>query len=66
MEGYAMQDSSTSPGSVLQFRQDLQGKLRDGVRRAIETVLEEEWLAALGADAHERTAGRPWSRHGTI
>jgi len=66
MEEYAMQDSSTSPGSVLQFRQDLQGKLRDGVRRAIETVLEEELLAALGADAHERTAGRRGYRHGTI
>ena len=61
-----MQDSSTGPGSVLQFRQDLQTKLRDGVRRAIETVLEEELLAALGADAHERTAGRRGYRHGTI
>ncbi len=61
-----MQDSSTGPGSVLQFRQDLQTKLRDGVRRAIETVLEEELLAALGADAHERTAGRRGYPHGTI
>jgi putative transposase len=61
-----MQDSSTAPGSILQFRQDLQTKLRDGVRRAIETVLEEELLAALGADAHERTVGRHGYRHGTI
>ena len=58
-----MQDSSTAVGSVLQFRQDLLTKLRDGVRRAIETVLEEELLSALGADAHERTAGRQgWAR----
>ena len=43
-----MSDSSTALSPVLQFRQDLQTKLRDGVRRAIETVLEEELLAALG------------------
>ena len=52
--------------TVLQFRQDLQTKLRDGVRRAIETVLEEELLAALGAAAHERLSGRRGYRHGTI
>lgn len=50
-----MQDSSTAPTAVLQFRQDLQAKLCDGVGRAIETVLEEELLAALGADDHVRT-----------
>ena len=43
-----MQDSSTALTAVLQFRQDLQAKLRDGVRRAIETVLEEELLASGG------------------
>lgn len=43
-----MQDSSTPLTAVLQFRQDLQAKLRDGVRRAIEAVLEEELVAALG------------------
>ena len=52
-----MQDSSTALSPVLQFRQDLQAKLRDGVRRAIETVLEEEILAALSADAHGRSPG---------
>jgi transposase-like protein len=66
VEDYAMQDSSTGPTSVLQFRQDLQTKLRAGVRRAIETVLEEELLTPLGADAHERTARRRGYRHGTI
>ena len=53
-----MQDSSTARTSVLQFHQDLQATLRAGVRRAIEVVLEEELLAALGATAHERTVGR--------
>lgn len=61
-----MPDSSTALSPVLQFRQDLQTKLRDGVRRAIEIVLDEELLAALGADAHERTSGRRGYRHGTI
>ena len=61
-----MADSSTALSPVLQFRQDLQTKLRDGVRRAIETVLEEELLAALGAAAHERISGRRGYRHGTI
>jgi transposase-like protein len=61
-----MQDSSTSPGSVLQFRQDLQATLRDRVRRAIETVLEEELMAALGAETHARTPGRRGYRHGAV
>ena len=60
-----MSDSSTALSPVLQFRQDLQTKLRDSVRRAIETVLEEELLAALGAAAHEPYIGaaRVSSRH---
>lgn len=61
-----MQDSSTSAGSVLQFRQDLHAKLRDGVRQAIETVLEEELAAALGAETHARTPGRRGYRHGAV
>ena len=60
-----MQDSSTAPVAVLQFRQDLQAKLRDGVRRAIEAVLEEELVAALGAADHVRTPSRRGYRHGT-
>ena len=61
-----MQDSNIALSPVLQFRQDLQVTLRAGVRRAIEAVLEEELLAALGADAHERTPGRRGYRHGTV
>jgi transposase-like protein len=40
--------------------------LRDGVRRAIETVLEEELMAALGAETHARTPGRRGYRHGAV
>ena len=61
-----MQDSSTDPSTVLQFRQDIHGLLRDRVRQAIQEVLEEELLAALGSDRHERTVGRRGYRHGTI
>jgi putative transposase len=60
-----MSDSTTGLSPVLQFRQDLDAKLRAGVRHAIETVLEEELLAALGAQSHERTVGRTGYRHGT-
>ena len=45
-----MQDSSTALTAVLQFRQDLQARLRDGVRRAIETALDDEPLSASRAD----------------
>jgi len=34
-----MQDSSTDVTTVLQFRHDLQRRLRDRVREAIEAVL---------------------------
>lgn len=60
-----MQDSSTAPTAVLQFRQDVQARLRDRVRRAIEDVLEEELRAALGAADHVRTPTRRGYRHGT-
>lgn len=56
----------TTARSVLPFHQDIQARLRDQIREAIETVLEEELLAALGSGRHERTAGRRGYRHGTI
>ena len=59
-----MQDSSTALAPVLQFRQDIHERLRTRVREAIEDVLEEELLAALGSDRHERTSGRRGYRHG--
>jgi putative transposase len=59
-----MQDSSTALAPVLQFRQDIHERLRTRVREAIEDVLEEELLGALGSDRHERTPGRRGYRHG--
>lgn len=53
-----MQDSSTALTTVLQFRQDIQARLRDRVRQAIEETLDEELAATLGSTRHERTAGR--------
>jgi hypothetical protein len=44
-----MQDSSTAPTTILQFRQDIQARLREGVREAIEATLDEELTAALGS-----------------
>ena len=38
-EDYAMQDSSTDATTILRFRQDLQRRLRDRIREAIETTL---------------------------
>lgn len=59
-----MQDSSTDPTTILRFRQDLQGRLRDRIREAIETTLEEELTEALGSDRHARTLTRSGYRHG--
>jgi putative transposase len=64
LEDYAMQDSSTALAPVLQFRHDVQDRLRHKIRQAIEEVLDEELLAALGSARHERTAGRRGYRHG--
>lgn len=60
-----MQDSSTDPTTILRFRQDLQGRLRDRIREAIETTLEEELTEALGSARHARTSTRSGYRHGT-
>jgi transposase-like protein len=59
-----MQDSSIDPTTILRFRQDLQGRLRDRIRAAIETTLEEELTEALGSDRHARTITRSGYRHG--
>ena len=61
-----MQDSSTDLTTVLQFRQDLHGRLRDHIREAIETTIDEELAAALGSSRHERTGARTRYRHGAI
>jgi transposase-like protein len=60
-----MQDSSIDVTTILRFRQDLQGRLRDRIREAIETTLEEELTEALGSARHARTSARIGYRHGT-
>jgi hypothetical protein len=36
-----MRDRSINPTTILRFRRDLEGRLRDRIREAIETTLEE-------------------------
>jgi hypothetical protein len=47
-------------------RQDIQARLRERVREAIEATLDEELTAALGSVRHERTVVRRAYRHGAI
>ena len=54
------EDITTTEGQIVQFRQDIQTKLRQRVREAIETVLEEELAEALGCEAYQRSEG-VWS-----
>ena len=61
-----MQDSSTDIPTVLQFRQDIQRRLRDRIREAIEATLQEELAEALGSGRHERTGNRVGYRHGAV
>lgn len=61
-----MQETSTSPASIVQFRQDIEAQFRWHIRQALEASLKEELAAALGSSRHERTDGRRGYRHGTI
>jgi putative transposase len=61
-----MQETSTSPSAILQFRQDIEVQFRRQIRAALAVSLKEELAAVLGSDRHERTADRQGYRHGTI
>lgn len=61
-----MQETSTSPSAILQFRQDVEAQFRRHIREALEVSLTEEIAAALGSGRHERTDARRGYRHGTI
>lgn len=61
-----MQETSTSPATILQFRQDIEAQFRRHIREAIEVSLAEELAAVLGSDRHERTGDRRGYRNGTI
>ena len=61
-----MQESSTKPDVILQFRQDVERQLRHQIRQAVEMALNEELAAALASGRHERSEARRGYRHGTI
>ena len=60
-----MRKVTTTESEIVQFRQDVQTKLRQRVREAIETVLDEELAAALGCEAPQRCKGRRGYRNGS-
>ena len=61
-----MQETSTSPGTILQFRQDIEAQFRRHIREALDVALAEELAMALGSDRHERTEQRRGYRNGTV
>ena len=61
-----MQETSTSPGTILQFRQDIEAQFRRHIREALDVALAEEIAGALGSDRHERTEQRCGYRNGTV
>ena len=60
-----MRKVATTESEIVQFRQAVQTKLRQRVREAIETVLDEELAAALGCEAYQRCEGRRGYRNGS-
>lgn len=60
-----MEETSTSPTTILRFRQDIEGQLRRHIREALDVVLAEELAAALGSERHERTDQRCGYRNGS-
>ena len=60
-----MEETSTGPATILQFRQDIEEQFRRHVREALDVALAEELAAVLGADRHERTDQRRGYRNGS-
>jgi transposase-like protein len=56
---------TTTESEIVRFRQDIQTRLRQRVREAIETMLDEELAEALGCEAYERSEGRCGYRNGS-
>jgi transposase-like protein len=61
-----MQETSTGPATILQFRQDIEAQLRKEIREALEVALREELAATLASDRHERTDRRRGYRNGLV
>ena len=60
-----MEETSTGPATILQFRQDIEGQFRRHIREALDVALAEELAAVLGSDRHERTDQRRGYRNGS-
>jgi len=60
-----MEETSTSPATILRFRQDIEGQFRRHIREALDVALAEELAAALGSERHERTDQRCGYRNGS-
>lgn len=60
-----MKQGTTTEAEIGRFRQDIQSKLRQRVREALEAVLDEELAEALSCEAYERSEGRRGYRHGS-
>lgn len=61
-----MQETSTGPSAILQFRQDIEEQLRRHIREALEVSLTQELAAALASQPYERSDGRRGYRNGMI
>jgi putative transposase len=61
-----MEETSTGPATILQFRQDIEAKFRRQIREALDIALAEELAAALGSERHERTDRRRGYRNGSV
>jgi transposase-like protein len=64
MEGYAMTKGTTGQAEVIRLRQDIACLLRRRVLEAVESVLEEELVQALGTGRYERSEERRGYRNG--
>ena len=60
-----MEETSTGPATILQFRRDIEGQLRRHIREALDVALAEELAAALASKRHERTDQRRGYRNGS-
>ena len=60
-----MEETSTSPATILRFRQDIEAQFRRHIREALDVALAEELAAALASNRHERTEQRRGYRNGS-
>jgi len=60
-----MEKGTTGEADVVRLRQDIGLRLRQRVLEAVELVLEEELIEALGTNRYERSSGRCGYRNGS-